>query len=194
MPLDYSKWDNLELSDDSDIECHPNVDKRSMIKWKREAIHRERAERKAQITQLQEFIPMEEWVLHHLDTIRSKDTTAEETLKAIQRWLELATQENKHIVAVAASTKPNTPPLTLGEALGSILKDITPDKEKELKERLDSLHASATAVLDRSEKELERLKKEESKKLTSENMFHETSNRTVIMKKMIWYLLTDRWI
>ncbi|CDH58704.1 hsp90 co-chaperone cdc37 [Lichtheimia corymbifera JMRC:FSU:9682] len=180
MPLDYSKWDNLELSDDSDIECHPNVDKKSMIKWKREAIHRERAERKAQISQLQEFIPMEEWVLHHLNTIRSKDTTAEETLKAIQRWLELATQENKHIVAVAASTKPNTPPLTLGEALGSILKDITPDKEKELKERLDSLHTSATSVLERSEKELERLKKEEGKKLTSENMFHETSNRTIL--------------
>lgn len=183
MPLDYSKWDNLELSDDSDIECHPNVDKKSMIKWKREAIHRERAERKAQISQLQEFIPMEEWVLHHLNTIRSKDTSAEETLKAIQRWLELATQENKHIVAVAASTKPNTPPLTLGEALGSILKDITPDKEKELKERLDSLHASATSVLERSEKELDRLQKEEGKKLTSENMFHETSNRTVIMGK-----------
>lgn len=32
MPLNYSKWDALELSDDSDIEEHPNIDKRSMIK------------------------------------------------------------------------------------------------------------------------------------------------------------------
>ena len=31
--LNYSKWDNLELSDDSDIEVHPNVDKRSFIRW-----------------------------------------------------------------------------------------------------------------------------------------------------------------
>jgi len=23
--INYSKWDNLEISDDSDIECHPNV-------------------------------------------------------------------------------------------------------------------------------------------------------------------------
>lgn len=50
MPLNYSKWDNLEvkyllyttsttlfltnsqLSDDSDIEGHPNVDKKSLIR------------------------------------------------------------------------------------------------------------------------------------------------------------------
>lgn len=23
--INYSKWDDLEISDDSDIECHPNV-------------------------------------------------------------------------------------------------------------------------------------------------------------------------
>jgi hypothetical protein len=23
--INYSKWDNIELSDDEDIECHPNV-------------------------------------------------------------------------------------------------------------------------------------------------------------------------
>ncbi|KAA8564058.1 hypothetical protein EYC84_012047 [Monilinia fructicola] len=27
MPINYSKWDALELSDDSDVEVHPNVDK-----------------------------------------------------------------------------------------------------------------------------------------------------------------------
>ena len=42
---DYSKWDNLTLSDDSDTECHPNIDKKSFIKWKREALHQERDER-----------------------------------------------------------------------------------------------------------------------------------------------------
>jgi cell division cycle protein 37 len=31
--LNYSKWDQLELSDDSDIEGHPNVDKKSLIKF-----------------------------------------------------------------------------------------------------------------------------------------------------------------
>ncbi|KAF2139152.1 uncharacterized protein K452DRAFT_255305 [Aplosporella prunicola CBS 121167] len=52
MPIDYSKWDNLELSDDSDVEVHPNVDKRSFIRAKQNQIHMERAQRKHQITTL----------------------------------------------------------------------------------------------------------------------------------------------
>ncbi|KAH9079207.1 hypothetical protein EDB83DRAFT_2341378 [Lactarius deliciosus] len=40
MPLNYSKWDQLEarpsffslVSDDSDIEGHPNVDNKSLIR------------------------------------------------------------------------------------------------------------------------------------------------------------------
>jgi len=39
MPVDYSKWDKLEISDDEDIECHPNIDKASMIRWHQAALH-----------------------------------------------------------------------------------------------------------------------------------------------------------
>ncbi|RFU29984.1 hypothetical protein B7463_g6368, partial [Scytalidium lignicola] len=49
MPVDYSKWDALELSDDSDIEVHPNVDKRSFIRAKQNQIHQQRLERKHKI-------------------------------------------------------------------------------------------------------------------------------------------------
>lgn len=63
MPLDYSKWDNLEISDDEDIEVHPNVDKRSFIKWNQEAIHQRRAERRSKIKQLQERIQINEKVI-----------------------------------------------------------------------------------------------------------------------------------
>ncbi|KAL1883782.1 hypothetical protein VTK73DRAFT_8318 [Phialemonium thermophilum] len=52
MPVDYSKWDALELSDDSDIEVHPNVDKRSFIRAKQHQIHLERQQRKHQIETL----------------------------------------------------------------------------------------------------------------------------------------------
>ncbi|CAK7227304.1 hsp90 co-chaperone Cdc37 [Sporothrix curviconia] len=52
MPVDYSKWDNLELSDDSDIEVHPNVDKRSFIRAKQSQIHQERQHRRHQIETL----------------------------------------------------------------------------------------------------------------------------------------------
>ncbi|ODV63824.1 Hsp90 co-chaperone CDC37 ASCRUDRAFT_24138, partial [Ascoidea rubescens DSM 1968] len=52
MALDYSKWDRIELSDDSDIECHPNVDKRSFIRWKQRDIHEKRAKRNIEIKTL----------------------------------------------------------------------------------------------------------------------------------------------
>ncbi|KAI1104659.1 hypothetical protein F4804DRAFT_332068 [Jackrogersella minutella] len=52
MPVDYSKWDALELSDDSDIEVHQNVDKRSFIRAKQNQIHMERQQRKLQIETL----------------------------------------------------------------------------------------------------------------------------------------------
>jgi cell division cycle protein 37 len=46
------KQDALELSDDSDIEVHPNVDKKSFIRAKQAQIHQQRAHRKHQITTL----------------------------------------------------------------------------------------------------------------------------------------------
>ena len=49
MPIDYSKWDKIELSDDSDIEVHPNVDKNSFIKWKQRDIHEKRQQRNIEI-------------------------------------------------------------------------------------------------------------------------------------------------
>ncbi|KAF8627453.1 hypothetical protein AX17_006267 [Amanita inopinata Kibby_2008] len=52
MPLNYSKWDQLEVSDDSDIEGHPNVDKRSLIRWKQRDIHEKRDARKHRIAYL----------------------------------------------------------------------------------------------------------------------------------------------
>ncbi|KAJ5513075.1 hypothetical protein N7463_002627 [Penicillium fimorum] len=52
MVLDYSKWDTLELSDDSDIEVHPNVDKRSFIRAKQAQIHQQRDQRRHEIKTL----------------------------------------------------------------------------------------------------------------------------------------------
>lgn len=42
-PFDYSKWDNIEISDDEE-DCHPNIDKASWFRMK----HRSRVEREDQ--------------------------------------------------------------------------------------------------------------------------------------------------
>jgi cell division cycle protein 37 len=52
MPIDYNKWDKLEVSDDSDVEVHPNVDTKSFIRAKQRQIHEQRAQRKQEIETL----------------------------------------------------------------------------------------------------------------------------------------------
>lgn len=50
--LNFHDQDALELSDDSDIEVHPNVDKRSFIRAKQAQIHQQRDQRRHQIKTL----------------------------------------------------------------------------------------------------------------------------------------------
>lgn len=72
MPLNYSKWDQLELSDDSDIEGHPNVDKKSLIRWKQRDIHEKREKRKHQIVYLQSQIAMNKVLLPRVEEIHAQ--------------------------------------------------------------------------------------------------------------------------
>jgi hypothetical protein len=43
MPIDYSKWKNIEISDDED-DTHPNIDTPSLFRWR----HQARLERQAE--------------------------------------------------------------------------------------------------------------------------------------------------
>ncbi|KAG0163196.1 hsp90 co-chaperone Cdc37 [Apophysomyces sp. BC1034] len=184
MPLDYSKWDNLELSDDSDIEVHPNVDKRSMIKWKQEAIHRERAERQEKIEFLKSAIPKQQAMLTKMKNLQAMLNQDD----GIQKFLkEIANQRQE------AGNELNTPipgGLTLGQVLDSAaqqvegeLKQSSPEKVKEgLNERLQKTIGTMDKTVAETNKELEKLMKEAGKKMTSENMFKETANRTIMNK------------
>ncbi|EJU03366.1 hypothetical protein DACRYDRAFT_50428 [Dacryopinax primogenitus] len=76
MPLNYSKWDKLELSDDSDIEGHPNVDKKSLIRrWKQRDIHEKREARKHKIAQLGEEIKTSNIILPRISALISAVST-----------------------------------------------------------------------------------------------------------------------
>lgn len=80
MVLDYSKWDALELSDDSDFEPHPNVDKRSFIRAKQNQIHQQRSERRHQIETLKYERIINDGLLRRIDSLlaalRSHEATA----------------------------------------------------------------------------------------------------------------------
>lgn len=51
MPIDYSKWKNIEISDDED-DTHPNIDTPSLFRWR----HKARLERMAEIQQEKEQV------------------------------------------------------------------------------------------------------------------------------------------
>lgn len=69
MVVNYSKWDALELSDDSDIEVHPNVDKRSFIRAKQNQIHQQRYERRHQIETLKYERIINDGLLQRIDKL-----------------------------------------------------------------------------------------------------------------------------
>ncbi|GLI72351.1 hsp90 co-chaperone Cdc37 [Penicillium ochrochloron] len=69
MVLDYSKWDALELSDDSDIEVHPNVDKRSFIRAKQAQIHQQRDQRRHDIKTLKYERIINDGLLSRIDKL-----------------------------------------------------------------------------------------------------------------------------
>ncbi|CAL5872437.1 uncharacterized protein PFLUO_LOCUS6701 [Penicillium psychrofluorescens] len=69
MVLDYSKWDQLELSDDSDIEVHPNVDKRSFIRAKQAQIHQQRDQRRLEIKTLKYERIINDGLLERIDKL-----------------------------------------------------------------------------------------------------------------------------
>ncbi|CAG8288602.1 unnamed protein product [Penicillium nalgiovense] len=69
MVLDYSKWDALELSDDSDVEVHPNVDKRSFIRAKQSQIHQQREQRRHEIKTLKYERIINDGLLSRIDKL-----------------------------------------------------------------------------------------------------------------------------
>ncbi|KAI9487072.1 MAG: hypothetical protein EXX96DRAFT_64605 [Benjaminiella poitrasii] len=190
MPLDYSKWDNLELSDDSDIEVHPNVDKRSMIKWKREAIHRERAERKAKMEQLSLFISQQKNVLKKvqelIDTLKNNDDTTglKNIMEALDKEkleatpdMKVPSSDGKEVVIAQVFT------LMKSQIETGLSQQSPAEVKKSLLVRFEQTQATVQKKIDESSKELDKLEQEANKKLTSENMFtNEKSSKTIINK------------
>lgn len=76
MPIDYSKWKNIEVSDDED-DTHPNIDNASLFRWR----HQARVERMRE---------MEEKKKHYA----TEKEKAEAKLKAIKERLEKEGQES----------------------------------------------------------------------------------------------------
>ncbi|EJT51074.1 hsp90 co-chaperone Cdc37 [Trichosporon asahii var. asahii CBS 2479] len=118
MPLNYSKWDNLELSDDSDIEEHPNVDKRSMIRWKQRDIHEKREARKLLIKKLHSELDLNNVLRPRIQSVIDgvKDKGVD-YYRSVQRRIKEQPSDEKPDTGA-----PNQP--TYDMMLGQLLSDL----------------------------------------------------------------------
>jgi cell division cycle protein 37 len=199
MPVDYSKWDALELSDDSDIEVHPNVDKRSFIRAKQNQIHQQRFERKREIDTLKYERIVNDGLLERINAL----------LDALKKHTEDAKTRNpdeivfQALIESAGDPAKDDPPKPpegvythakepqpkyskmMGSLLDQVKKEVDEKKSSDrYKDYLDGVFGHLTKVQNLQQellKKLATLEKEEKSKITSESI-HDGFNTSHVSK------------
>lgn len=173
MPLNYSKWDNLELSDDSDVEVHPNIDKKSFIRWKQRDIHEKRDQRKSERLALQTEVGINDTLAPMLSGLLT-DTRSEGSTAYSRTVARLsagrANRGNKD-----GPEGPTTDDMFLSLLLQIQQQDDVKSKQgAELDQALVANLEKHTGLLaDRQTKirfEIEQMDKEDAKKITSDTI------------------------
>ena len=199
MPVDYSKWDALELSDDSDIEVHPNVDKRSFIRAKQNQIHQQRYERKKEIDTLKYERIINDGLLERINAL----------LDALKKHTEEATKRNpdevvfQAMIESAGDPAKDDPPKApegvytqqkepqpkyskmMGSLVDQVKKEVDDNKSSDrYTNYIDGVYTHLTKVQNLQQellKKLAELEKEEKTKITSESI-HDGFNTSHVSK------------
>lgn len=185
MVVNYSKWDALELSDDSDIEVHPNVDKRSFIRAKQNQIHQARFERRHQIETLKYERIINDALLRRIDTLlnalRSHEANASNADELVfQSLIESAgdpTDDEPPKPPEGVHTQEKEQPTyskMMGALVDQVKKEVDESKsEDRYKQYIKGVQGHQKKVRD-LQKELEsrlnELEREEGRKITSDSI------------------------
>jgi len=195
MVLDYSKWDALELSDDSDFEPHPNVDKRSFIRAKQNQIHQQRAQRRGQIETLKYERIINDGLLRRIDTLLKELQSHEADAKDRNAFLYQA------LISSAGDPDDDEPPKPpagvhvnedqprysqmMGHLVDQVKKEVDEaNPESWFKAFIKGVegHRKKVNGLQKGLNEkLSELEREESRKITSDNI-HDGFNTSAVNK------------
>lgn len=185
MVLDYSKWDALELSDDSDIEVHPNVDKRSFIRAKQNQIHQQRYERRHQIDTYKYEHVVNDGLLKRIDNLlealkKHKDDSRQPDELVFQSLIESAgdpKEDQPPAPPEGVYTREKEQP-KYSKMMGTLVDQVK--KEVDEEKAADRYQAYITGVEGHQTKvrnlqkelttKLAQLEKEESSKITSDSI------------------------
>ena len=195
MPVDYSKWDALELSDDSDFEPHPNIDKRSFIRAKQNQIHQQRAERKNHIETLKYERIINDGLLRRIDTLLTELRNHEAEAKDRNAFIYQA------LITSAGDPDDDEPPKPpagvhikedqprysqmMGHLVDQVKKEVDDAKPenwyKAFVKSVDGHKKKVAGLQKELNTKLNELEKEESRKITSESI-HDGFNASSVMK------------
>ncbi|KAI9465564.1 hypothetical protein BJY52DRAFT_1220779 [Lactarius psammicola] len=180
MPLNYSKWEQIELSDDSDIESHPNVDKKSLIQSVSYFInadtHEKRKARNHRIEQLGAEVACNDVLLTRLRAIQPKLAQSDSSYFSSELD-RLRTNPSPEAPRTNA-----TKPVPYDEMILTLLQTIAKEAreqaesdtgklDKLLEERLDFHVNKLSSVTEERRKERDTLLKEKSEHITMDDLY-----------------------
>ena len=199
MVVNYSKWDALELSDDSDIEVHPNVDKRSFIRAKQNQIHQQRFERKHQIKTLKYERIINDGMLERIDTLLAslQKHASQATGGSPDEFMMQALMESAGDPATDRcpdppegvhykEEQPGTYSQMMAGLVDQVKKEVGSESKDWYKSYVSGVQGHKTKVRGLQQdllKKLAELEKEESSKITSESMHDGFSQSSVSKEK-----------
>jgi len=200
MPVDYSKWDALELSDDSDIEVHPNVDKRSFIRAKQHQIHQQRQQRRQEIETLKYERVINDGLLERINALldalkkHQDDTSRSPDELVFQALIESAGDPGKDEPPKpppGVYTQQKEPQPRYSKMMGSLVDQVK--KEVDEKNEPDRYQAYVRGVNSHLGKvqglqqellaKLAQLEKEEKSKITSDDIRDGFSSSHILKSK-----------
>ncbi|PBP26684.1 Hsp90 co-chaperone Cdc37 [Diplocarpon rosae] len=200
MPVDYSKWDALELSDDSDIEVHPNVDKRSFIRAKQNQIHQQRFERKNHIETYKYERIINDGLLKRINAVLAALQSNSADLQS-RSPDELVFQAIMESVGAAEEDQPPPPPAgvhtqekelpSFSKMMAALVDQVKAKVDEDKPADSDRFEAYVTEITAHKSKveelqkkllvELNKLEIEEGRKITSEGL-HDGFNSSHVAK------------
>lgn len=187
MAIDYSKWDKLELSDDSDVEVHPNVDKNSFIRWKQRDIHEKRSQREQQIKGLKIQKEMYTHLNERVDNLL-ENLTDDQLMVESERNSYLNSKFDKSEKCTMEQDSTNDTP-TYNEMVEDLFTQITSDLKKDneevngftIKRKIIEHRQKIEKVLKEIDPKLNEFELEKTQNITSADI-HDGWNTSIINK------------
>ncbi|KAJ1902032.1 hsp90 co-chaperone Cdc37 [Coemansia sp. IMI 209127] len=197
MPIDYSKWDNLELSDDSDVEIHPNIERGTFLRLRQKKIREERENRRMRKEKDEVLISMNKDLIESVTGLRDRVANADEPTMAeiASQWekdIRVAREYNEKREAAAKDGKELMQPSDeemMAALKARISDDLLKDAAKldSLEERRGAYVAQLNTHIDKlsknlqdAEKDLVEANHELAKHIDPEAITHEGFNRSII--------------